>query len=266
MRHPYERLESPYNDYEILEIFFLVTMMKFGAPNMDQKSPISFNEAKEFLSDMISLITNDGGKSDQYQHTLIKGFLYHLFTRDTIPMEFIDWNRFMTKITNQLRNLSNFIRWTLSFKLLVQEPCFLMPGFDRPSNFKEVSNRSGLALLMMSNIYVISTNVIKMVYSSKNEGLKFENLVSKLTEYDGPTYIIIKNSLGEIYGAFKPDKWESRFEKFQGNLDCYIFSFWPKFKNYFIIENDSIEPKTTAYLNISKDSNNCGIGFRFLNL
>lgn len=235
-------------------------MLKFGVPNMDQKSPIAYNEAKEFFIDFISLITDGQSQNDQFIHSLIKGFLYPLFSRDTIPMEFMNWATFLTKITGEFKNIPNFIRWMLSFKFLVQENCFLLPVLDKPSGFKEVCNVTGIAFLMMSNIYVLLTNTIKVIYSSKIHGLFFKSLVAKLVEYDGPTYILVRNSKGEIYGGFKPDKWDIKYEKMQGNSDCYIFTFWPKLKNYFALENNEPEIKSTAYLNHVENSSNVGLG------
>ena len=173
-------------------------------------------------------------------------------------MEFLDWNTFIDNINHQLRYVQSFLRWIFSYKLLVQEPCFIFPGFDKPSIFTEIANSTGLAFLMMSNIHLNLTTVIRIVYSSNKEGLNFEKLVKKLIEYDGPSFLLIKNIKGCIYGGFKPDKWEKTYS--QGSTECYIFSLWPKFHNFFQINEDKIESKNSAYLNDVKQNGNRGIG------
>ena len=263
LRQPDERIDAPYNDYDILEIFCLVSMMKFGIPNLDNKSPISYNEAKEFFLDLTGLMV-DGVMNEEFQQNIVKAFLHPLFSRDTIPMEFLDWDIFLNAINGQLKYAQYFLRWIFSYKLLVQETCFVLPGFDRSSHFTEISNSTGLAFLMMSNIYMSMTSFIKVVYSSNNEGLVFEKLVKRLIEYDGPTFLFIKNVKGCIYGGFKPDKWEINREKTQGNTECYIFSLWPKLQNFFLMNEEKIDPKNAAYLNDAKQAGNRGLG-KFLN-
>lgn len=238
-------------------------MMKFGIPNLDYKSAISYMEAKEFFMDLTSLIT-EGSINEQLQQQLVKSFLHHLFSRDTIPMEFLDWEIFLKYIKDQLKNIPHFLRWIFSYKLLVQESCFLLPGFDKSSNFKEINNTAGLAFLMMSNIYVNLTKVIKLVYSSNSDGLVFDKLFQRITEFDGPTLILIKNVKGCIYGGFKSEKWEKGHEKLQGSPECYIFSLWPKFRNFFLKFNEKNDPKNSVYLNNVKNIGNRGIGIFYL--
>jgi len=262
LRQPLERLDAPYNDFDILEIYSLVTMMKFGVPNLDEKSPISYNEAKEFFIDLTNLMA-EGLVAEQFQTAIIKAFLLPLFSRDTIPMEFLDWDDFLGHIKNQLKYVQHFLRWVFCYKILVQETCFILPRLERNSVFTEINNSTAISFLMMSNIYMNLTTVMRMVYSSGNEGLNFDRFVKKITEYDGPTLILIRNVKGNIYGGFKSEKWERNRDS-QGNSECYIFSLWPKFRNYFLINNENNDLRNAAYLNDAKHVGQRGLGIKNL--
>ena len=258
LRQPMERPDDPYNDFEIIEIYGLVAMMKFGVPNLDEKSPISYSEAKEFLHDLTNIIA-EGSVLEQFQNTIIKAFLLPLFTRDTIPMEFLDWDIFLGYINNQLKYAQSFLRWIFCYKMLVQESCFILPRVERNSVFPEINNSTTISFLMMSNIYMNLTTIIKMVFSSGADGLNFDKFVKKITEYDGPTLILIKNAKGNVYGGFKSERWE-RGQDAQGNPECYIFSLWPKFRNYFMKSIEKYDPKNAAYLNDAKHVGQRGLG------
>lgn len=244
-------------------------MMKFGVPNLDEKSPVSYSEAKEFLIDLTSLIA-EGSSQEQFQSGVIKAFLSPLFSRDTIPQEFLDWEVFMGYMNSQMRYLHDFLRWIFCYKLLVQETCFLIPRLEKNSVFPEINNTTAISFLMMGNIYVNLTPIIKLVYSSVSDGFSFDKFAKKLTDYDGPTYIIVRNEKGNIFGGFKSEKWE-RNQDSQGTSECYIFSLWPRFRNFFLTESQTIDSRNSAYMNDVRHVGQRGLGnfsaeWRLLNI
>ncbi len=116
---------------------------------------------------------------------------------------------------------------------------------------------------MFSNLTAALTNEFKVLYSANRQDYNFQELVTKMTSYDGPTFVLVKTVNKEsinIFGGFKMQGWKVDGENYQGDEQTYVFSLYPKCSNYFYADSETSLPFFN-YLNLSKDGLKNGIGF-----
>ena len=116
---------------------------------------------------------------------------------------------------------------------------------------------------MFSNLTAALTNEFQVIYSANRQNFNFQDLVSKLTNYDGPTFILIKSDTKagiNIFGGFKMQGWINDAENYQGDEETYVFSLYPKICNFFYANSETSLPYFN-FLNLSPDGKRNGIGF-----
>lgn len=116
---------------------------------------------------------------------------------------------------------------------------------------------------MFSNLTAALTNEFTVLYSANRTNHNFEELVSTMINYDGPTFLLIKSENKgsvNIFGGFKMHAWVNEKEDYQGDQESYVFSMYPRFCNYFYADSETSMPYFN-YLNLTHDGKKNGIGF-----
>ncbi|CAG5124791.1 unnamed protein product, partial [Candidula unifasciata] len=70
----------------------------------------------------------------------------------------------------------------------------------------------------------------KLLFSSSLHGCSFSQLL-QLIKHKGPTYIIIRDKDGYVFGGFAAVSWDLN-PKFVGNSSCFLFSVRPNYCSY----------------------------------
>ncbi|KAG7523150.1 hypothetical protein JOB18_040457 [Solea senegalensis] len=68
----------------------------------------------------------------------------------------------------------------------------------------------------------------RLVFSTQLHGESFTRMVSGLTRH-GPTLLLIKDSVGHVFGGFASHGWEVK-PQFQGDSRCFLFTVFPKLR------------------------------------
>lgn len=98
----------------------------------------------------------------------------------------------------------------------------------------------------------------KLLYHSSHHGLSFSTFLGCISNDQGPTLLIIKDTEGYIYGGYASQPWEKHSD-FYGDMKCFLFQLHPKASIY--------RPTGANYnlqwcaFNFSSDSIPNGIGF-----
>ncbi|GLT90054.1 hypothetical protein SLE2022_080060 [Rubroshorea leprosula] len=67
----------------------------------------------------------------------------------------------------------------------------------------------------------------KLLYHSTLNGLSFNTFLGSITNDNGPTFLIIKDNEGYIYGGYASQPWE-RHGDFYGDMKSFVFQLHPK--------------------------------------
>ncbi|GKV07269.1 hypothetical protein SLEP1_g19065 [Rubroshorea leprosula] len=67
----------------------------------------------------------------------------------------------------------------------------------------------------------------KLLYHSTLNGLSFNTFLGSITNDNGPTFLIIKDNEGSIYGGYASQPWE-RHGDFYGDMKSFLFQLHPK--------------------------------------
>lgn len=243
------RLHESFSTFSFIEVFGLISMMKFGVPNLDEKSAVSYSEASHFLKDIFNLI-----QEEENNDRIIKYVIDPLYEREMImSLEFLEWSDFFHHIQSTLISIPTFIFYFVCFKLLTRSKYFQMPKLEGISRLLE----DCLPLLYFSNIYMTTSTKITLIFSSFELGLNFEKLERKLLNYEGPTIILLKINNNKIIGGFNPNKWIELEAGFQSDANCMLFELRPIFK-VFHAKAKSLKKQNYAYYERDK-----GLGFGY---
>lgn len=224
-------------------------MMKFGVPNLDEKSTISYSEAAHFLKDIFSFIQEEDNSEN-----IVKYILDPLYERDMIlSLEFLEWSDFFNNIQRMMVSIPTFMFYFICFKLLTRSNYFKIPKLEGNSRLLE----DCLPLLYFSNIYITMSTKLTLIFSSFDMGLNFEKLERKLLNYEGSTIILLKINNHQVIGGFNPNKWIETDEGFQSDANCLFFELRPKFK-VFHAKSKSLKKHNYAYFEKDK-----GLGFGY---
>lgn len=109
-------------------------------------------------------------------------------------------------------------------------------------HFKPFSllDRNMLLLFGLTNNQILNQPSLELLYNSNLHGKGFQIMVEKLTDFDSPVIILIKNVFHTvekdnqegIFGAFTDCKWVNSTSYF-GNQNCYLFQYSPSFRTFF---------------------------------
>lgn len=72
----------------------------------------------------------------------------------------------------------------------------------------------------------------KLVYSTFIHGISSSTLLRSSRECGGSSFLIIKDYMGHVFGAFASHPWSNPEPKFYGNGECFLFSLHPDFTVY----------------------------------
>lgn len=126
-----------------------------------------------------------------------------------------------------------------------------------------------LLLIGLTNTIILNQPSMELVYNSGLHGKGFQILVDKLTGYQSPLILLIKNRFHTvekdnqegIFGAFTHCQWVNSTNYF-GNQNCYLFKYAPSFRTFFA--NYGKGGTEFVYMNTTFSNNpniKVGIGF-----
>ncbi|GAB4856307.1 hypothetical protein Ancab_014235 [Ancistrocladus abbreviatus] len=67
----------------------------------------------------------------------------------------------------------------------------------------------------------------RLLYHSSRNGLSFNTFLGSVSNFEGPTVLIIKDKEGYIYGGYASQSWE-KHGGFYGDLKSFLFQLFPK--------------------------------------
>lgn len=258
------RSDKPFRYFDIVEVIGLISMRKFGDTDLDQKTTISYNEAGDFICDLLSFINFNNQENNRI---VAKAFLDGVFQNKSNLN--VDWTNFFNHVKSHLKYLAHFLRYYFSFKFYTNSLYFVTPTINPPSKiFTQQHNfdLQFLSLLFLSNVFAAITDQFNLVFSTSLSGFNFRALVKSLIDFPGPTFIVLrhenKSNINDfsIFGGFKLSGWAIDEENYQGDEESYVFSLFPKFRNFFSLNDEKSMP-CFNYLNYSQDGRKNGIGF-----
>ncbi|XP_072135985.1 MTOR-associated protein MEAK7 isoform X3 [Mobula birostris] len=94
----------------------------------------------------------------------------------------------------------------------------------------------------------------KLLFSSQAHGESFSRLSTQII-HKGPTLLVVKDSLGHIFGGFASCSWELK-PQFQGDSRCFLFTLNPKLGIYSCTGYN----EHYMYLNVGQQTMPNGLG------
>ncbi|XP_038694124.1 MTOR-associated protein MEAK7 isoform X2 [Tripterygium wilfordii] len=67
----------------------------------------------------------------------------------------------------------------------------------------------------------------KLLYHSSFHGLSFNTFLGNISNNEGPTVLVIKDTAGDVYGGYASQPWERR-SNFYGDMKSFLFQLHPK--------------------------------------
>lgn len=122
------------------------------------------------------------------------------------------------------------------------------------------------SILKEEMIYALSRskqclrNEWQSLFSSSVQGLSFELLAKSLIGYEGPTMIVIKDTCGNVFGAFTTTTWKED-TRFYGDSNSTLFAIWPRFLALPARVSSAEDAQHFQYLNVKSRTKEHGIGF-----
>ncbi|XP_047318902.1 MTOR-associated protein MEAK7 [Impatiens glandulifera] len=71
----------------------------------------------------------------------------------------------------------------------------------------------------------------RLLYHSSFHGLSFNTFFGNISNYEGPTLLIVKDKEGYIYGGYASQAWEKHAD-FYGDMKSFLFQLYPKASIY----------------------------------
>ncbi|CAL9094721.1 unnamed protein product [Musa acuminata var. zebrina] len=139
-------------------------------------------------------------------------------------------------------------------------PGYQVPCLQHPENVS-----SDMLLLWKEYAWhiggALSQNEVEewqLLYHSAVNGLSFSTFLGNISNGDGPTVLIIKDTEGYVYGGYASQPWE-RQSDFYGDMKSFLFQLYPKASIFRPTgANNNLQ---WCAVNFSSDSIPNGIGF-----
>lgn len=100
---------------------------------------------------------------------------------------------------------------------------------------KCLNSNTNSDILSLTDFHLLATTSLNFskhtyekLFSTKDKGFGFGNLVDSVEGYTGPTLLVIQDTFGNVFGGFTCNEWQQS-KMFYGNENCFIFSVQPNF-------------------------------------
>jgi len=98
------------------------------------------------------------------------------------------------------------------------------------------------------------------LFTTRTQGMSFELLSESIIGYGGPTLLVIRDTLGNIFGGYSTSTWKED-TKFYGDSNCVLYALWPRFNVFRARISNSQDSNNYQYLNTKSRTKDHGIGF-----
>ncbi|EGR32026.1 hypothetical protein IMG5_098620 [Ichthyophthirius multifiliis] len=195
---------------------------------------ITYSEAYDFIQVTLQMF------NENYENQINQDIIRNI-TDNTLSFNQgnIDWWSFCIMIREQLVLLTQIIQQYFYSKFLEKQVSFHLPKL--PQGNQLLQNNEHLSLLFLNNIYLSNFPKLKLVYSSNEYSYKFEDFVKELTAFKGPTFVLVQfiddDQQKYVIGGFNQNQWINN--SVQGDRESYVFSLYPRYRNFFPLEEQT---------------------------
>ena len=179
----------------------------------------------------------------------------------------MDWRTLLFFIRQNLIFVPTAILYYFRIKFMRKPYKLRLPELIQSSNL--LSNDM-LALFALSNLHLQESSRLSLLYSTTIEGFSFQKVITAL-QYAGPTLILARHQEGYdrpngsyVFGGFANKPWVDDAE-YSDDDRSYLFSVYPKFRNFFHRTRTSEDINTNfTFFNTDRARNpNVGIGMLY---
>lgn len=174
---------------------------------------------------------------------------------DTKSMSFEDFKTFCGHIPSLRKYLGSLLSPPDPGRTGSQIPCLL---YSETYDSNLIILREEYAWLIGGLLTQPELEEWKLLYHSSYHGQSFNTFLGNISNDEGPTLLIIKDTEGYIYGGYASQPWQKHSD-FYGDLKCFLFQLHPKVSIYRPTgANNNLQ---WCAVNYSSESIPNGIGF-----